>query len=266
MGRRRATRRTSARCSRCNARQPRCTVSQRTASAKRAGYLRADLAGSVGQRISISARRSETLVHEFAPLFQSIAATVGLFGLIADNVCKRGLSDFTREVGHIAGPVPEAGSEAVHGDIAVAHARQQPLDADRHFAPGERCTDAGVRAAAEGDVASEIEALEGVKATRAAEVSAALRARSRVSATASAPGTSGTQPAIRRVTDALDAERIALWRQFCTIAAGLQRISQLATDFPQIVEMDINPFIVGSPGRASVAADARITLKDVAAP
>ncbi len=51
---------------------------------------------------------------------------------------------------------------------------------------------------------------------------------------------------------------------FDAIATSLQRISQLVTDFPQIVEMDINPFIVGSPGRASVAADARITLKDVA--
>jgi len=44
------------------------------------------------------------------------------------------------------------------------------------------------------------------------------------------------------------------------IAAGLQYISQLATDFPQIAEMDINPFIVGSIGTHSVAADARITL------
>jgi len=45
------------------------------------------------------------------------------------------------------------------------------------------------------------------------------------------------------------------------IASSLQRISQLVTDFPQIVEMDINPFIVGEVGKPSVAADARITLK-----
>jgi acetate---CoA ligase (ADP-forming) len=45
------------------------------------------------------------------------------------------------------------------------------------------------------------------------------------------------------------------------IAEALQRISQLATDFPQISEMDINPFIVAEVGRESVAADARITLK-----
>ena len=44
------------------------------------------------------------------------------------------------------------------------------------------------------------------------------------------------------------------------IATCLQRISQLVTDFPQIKELDINPFIVGEPGRESIAADARITL------
>jgi acetyltransferase len=44
------------------------------------------------------------------------------------------------------------------------------------------------------------------------------------------------------------------------IAGGLQRISQLVTDFPQIVELDINPFIVGEVGTPPVAADGRITL------
>ncbi|MFO7871045.1 MAG: acetate--CoA ligase family protein [Kiritimatiellia bacterium] len=44
------------------------------------------------------------------------------------------------------------------------------------------------------------------------------------------------------------------------IAAALQRISQLVTDFPEIEEMDINPFIVGHAGQDSIAADARITL------
>jgi acetyltransferase len=44
------------------------------------------------------------------------------------------------------------------------------------------------------------------------------------------------------------------------IAAALQRISQLVTDFPEIREMDINPFIVGREGEESIAADARITL------
>jgi len=44
------------------------------------------------------------------------------------------------------------------------------------------------------------------------------------------------------------------------IADGIQLMSQLVTDFPQIVEMDINPFIVGRVGTDPVAADARITL------
>jgi acetyltransferase len=44
------------------------------------------------------------------------------------------------------------------------------------------------------------------------------------------------------------------------IATGLQRISQLATDYPEIVELDINPFIVGAVGSDPVVADARITL------
>ncbi|MEN8257098.1 MAG: acetate--CoA ligase family protein [Thermodesulfobacteriota bacterium] len=44
------------------------------------------------------------------------------------------------------------------------------------------------------------------------------------------------------------------------VAAGLQRISQLTTDFPQILELDINPFIVGEIGTEPVAADGRMTL------
>ena len=47
-----------------------------------------------------------------------------------------------------------------------------------------------------------------------------------------------------------------------SIASGLQRISQLATDFPEIEELDINPFIVGSVGTKPVVADARITLSE----
>ncbi len=44
------------------------------------------------------------------------------------------------------------------------------------------------------------------------------------------------------------------------IASGLQRISQLTTDFSQILELDINPFIVGDFGSDPVVADARMTL------
>jgi acetyltransferase len=44
------------------------------------------------------------------------------------------------------------------------------------------------------------------------------------------------------------------------IASGLQRISQLTTDFPQILELDINPFIVGEFGSEPIVADVRMTL------
>ena len=44
------------------------------------------------------------------------------------------------------------------------------------------------------------------------------------------------------------------------IAGALQRISQLATDFPQIIELDINPLIVGNIGSEPVVADGRMTL------
>jgi len=44
------------------------------------------------------------------------------------------------------------------------------------------------------------------------------------------------------------------------IAGALQRISQLATDYPEITELDINPFIVGPVGTEAYVADARMTL------
>jgi len=47
------------------------------------------------------------------------------------------------------------------------------------------------------------------------------------------------------------------------IAEGLQRVSQLVTEFPQIQEMDINPFIVGPGGTTPIAVDARISVEKV---
>ena len=44
------------------------------------------------------------------------------------------------------------------------------------------------------------------------------------------------------------------------ITGALQRISQLSTDFPQIKELTINPFIVGSVGTEPMVVDAGITL------
>ena len=45
------------------------------------------------------------------------------------------------------------------------------------------------------------------------------------------------------------------------IAEGLQRLSQLVTEFPQIQQMDINPYVVGPEGTTPIAVDARIILQ-----
>ncbi|MFN3467343.1 MAG: acetate--CoA ligase family protein, partial [Candidatus Brocadiales bacterium] len=42
------------------------------------------------------------------------------------------------------------------------------------------------------------------------------------------------------------------------VVEGLQRLSQLVVDFPEILELDINPLAVLPKG--TVAIDARITL------
>jgi acetyltransferase len=47
------------------------------------------------------------------------------------------------------------------------------------------------------------------------------------------------------------------------LAGALQRISQLVTDYPEIMELDINPFIVGPVGVQAYVADARMTLSTV---
>jgi len=46
------------------------------------------------------------------------------------------------------------------------------------------------------------------------------------------------------------------------IAEGLQRLSQLVTEFPQIKEMDINPFVGGPEGMTPIAGDAHLTLEE----
>jgi len=45
------------------------------------------------------------------------------------------------------------------------------------------------------------------------------------------------------------------------IAEGLQRLSQLVTEFPQIQEVDINPYMVGPEGTTPIAVDARMSVK-----
>jgi acetyltransferase len=42
------------------------------------------------------------------------------------------------------------------------------------------------------------------------------------------------------------------------IVETIQRISQLVTDFPEIIEMDINPLMVKKKG--CIAVDVRITI------
>ena len=46
------------------------------------------------------------------------------------------------------------------------------------------------------------------------------------------------------------------------IAEGLQRLSQLVTEFPCIQEMDINPYVIGPAGTTPIAVDARISVED----
>jgi len=47
------------------------------------------------------------------------------------------------------------------------------------------------------------------------------------------------------------------------VAEGLQRLSQLVTEFAEIQEMDINPYVVGPKGSTPVAVDARISVKQI---
>lgn len=46
------------------------------------------------------------------------------------------------------------------------------------------------------------------------------------------------------------------------VARGLQRISQLATDFTEIQELEINPFIITAKGSEPIVVDARMVLAD----
>ena len=47
---------------------------------------------------------------------------------------------------------------------------------------------------------------------------------------------------------------------FNALEEAIQRISQLVGDFPQVAELDINPFIAFEPGQMSMAVDARVVL------
>jgi acetate---CoA ligase (ADP-forming) len=45
------------------------------------------------------------------------------------------------------------------------------------------------------------------------------------------------------------------------LAEGIQRLSQLVTEFPQIQELDINPYLVGPSGTIPIAVDARMSVE-----
>ena len=45
------------------------------------------------------------------------------------------------------------------------------------------------------------------------------------------------------------------------LAEGIQRLSQLVTEFPQIQELDINPFLAGPYGMTPIAVDARMSVE-----
>jgi acetyltransferase len=46
------------------------------------------------------------------------------------------------------------------------------------------------------------------------------------------------------------------------VAEGLQRLSQLVTEFPQIQELDINPYVVGPEGTRPIVVDAAIRVEE----
>lgn len=48
---------------------------------------------------------------------------------------------------------------------------------------------------------------------------------------------------------------------FAAIENSILRVAQLVKDFPEIVELDINPLIVYEAGKGAIAADARLTLE-----
>lgn len=66
-----------------------------------------------------------------------------------------------------------------------------------------------------------------------------------------------------RSYEILEGKRGAAGVDINAIAGCLQRISQLTTDFPEIMELDINPLIVGGGHDDPVVVDARITLSEM---
>jgi acetyltransferase len=45
------------------------------------------------------------------------------------------------------------------------------------------------------------------------------------------------------------------------VVEAILRLSQLVTDFPQIIELDINPLRVMEAGKGAIAIDARVAIE-----
>ena len=57
--------------------------------------------------------------HEQSPLVEQVATPVGSFGLVANRMSERHLADFMGVSGALGRPVPERGTEPVHGDVGL---------------------------------------------------------------------------------------------------------------------------------------------------
>src|SRR6266404_1897719 len=62
---------------------------------------------------------------ERAALLEQVAAAIGGFDLVADGVSERHLGDLGRETRTLGRPVAEGASEAMHRELALAHASQR---------------------------------------------------------------------------------------------------------------------------------------------
>ena len=63
-------------------------------------------------------------VHQFAPLIERIASSIGLLRLVANNMSQRSLSYFAMVVGHIASPIAKARTETMDGCPFNSHSAQ----------------------------------------------------------------------------------------------------------------------------------------------
>ena len=90
-----------------------------------------DLSGSPRGRHVIfqwSRREIGECLHHDTPLSQSLAALVGLFGVVTRDVVQAMLDDLLLEVGFFLSPGPERGAKPVHGQGFVSGDLLQMLE------------------------------------------------------------------------------------------------------------------------------------------